>query len=1178
MKKIYLFILVLNCVLVNAQKQKHTDRYYNSWRLGLNVGGMWQTSDVKRGSAGAGAGFTLEKAFHENATNFFSFAIKGRGLWGNTYGLDYARNYNILNDPSLNGKYNPGANYDSVAATGGAPFIYNNYKTKIAEGSLELQVCFNRLREQTNVLLNLWGGIGFTSYRTKVNLLNNKNQMYNYLLVDSSGSQASVLSSHRFLLDDTYESNGNNSQNGNVLTWSPSCGIGLGYRFNDHISLIWEYKVTFPQGAYADYLDGIEKHNNDWIGCNKDYYHYTGLNMTIRLGGKSGRTQSTTDVNNYSNATTNTVVTTNPTNSVITTNSVVTNPINTVTTTPVGIKPIVNITNPPSSPYTETANRNFTINATIQHVNIRSQVYITFNGVEVKNYTWLGRFISFTESLNVGDNVISVTATNNAGSDSKSAVVVYSGAPPQITITTPGANKFTSTESNSDVFATILNVPGPQNISVKLNGQPFSTFSYNPMDKVFGMNAALITGTNTVDIYATNDFGQDTKTQILIYKPAAVLNSTVVAAKPVTVVITDPPVNPYKANGAIYNVKSTVTGVTTQNQVTVTVNSNVIPFTYVGGNVNFNVSLSAGTNLIQVSARNGRQSDSKTTVITYEGPKKITPPTVVIINPNPSPYTTTGNTYPFKAQTTYINDKTQLEVKYNGTIISNYTFDATTGFIDYNANLTLNSNDVFEVKATNNYGNASASAIVKQEQPKTKIICHRVDRGTMQTMTILESDWATHQAHGDYEGPCQKSEDPQPDPAITICHKNADGSKQTISILQSQWPTHQAHGDVMGACPKVQNETPLDNDITICHMNADGSKQTIVIKESTWPSHQAHGDFKGVCPKVSNETPLDNDITICHMNADGSKQTIVIKESTWPTHQAHGDVKGTCPKVSSSETLDPDMEICHKNNDGSVVKMTIKTSQWPAHQAHGDFVGGNCTVNTNTATSSTTVQICHNNGDGTKTTIVIPLDQFSAHRAHGDIMGECAAVTNTVPTNNGITICHNNGDGSKTTMIIAADQWGAHRAHGDALGNCPPEDKKITICHIPPGNNQNPQTIEINESAWPAHQAHGDTKGACAVEDKKITICHIPPGNNQNPQTIEINESAWPAHQAHGDTKGACPEQKTTEPQKGGGKNNGNENGTISPGRTAQPTETTTEPQKTTQEPQKTETIKMKPR
>lgn len=41
--------------------------------------------------------------------------------------------------------------------------------------------------------------------------------------------------------------------------------------------------------------------------------------------------------------------------------------------------------------------------------------------------------------------------------------------------------------------------------------------------------------------------------------------------------------------------------------------------------------------------------------------------------------------------------------------------------------------------------------------------------------------------------------------------------------------------------------------------------------------------------------------------------------------------------------------------------------------------------------------------------------------------------------------------------------------------------------------------------------------------EKKITICHIPPGNPGKAKTLTIGASAWPAHQAHGDKEGACP-------------------------------------------------------
>jgi hypothetical protein len=53
---------------------------------------------------------------------------------------------------------------------------------------------------------------------------------------------------------------------------------------------------------------------------------------------------------------------------------------------------------------------------------------------------------------------------------------------------------------------------------------------------------------------------------------------------------------------------------------------------------------------------------------------------------------------------------------------------------------------------------------------------------------------------------------------------------------------------------------------------------------------------------------------------------------------------------------------------------------------------------------------------------------------------------------------------------------------------------KITICHFPPGNPENVQTIEINENAWDAHEEHGDHKGACTPDDypPTVTPTHTP--------------------------------------------------------------------------------------
>ena len=46
-----------------------------------------------------------------------------------------------------------------------------------------------------------------------------------------------------------------------------------------------------------------------------------------------------------------------------------------------------------------------------------------------------------------------------------------------------------------------------------------------------------------------------------------------------------------------------------------------------------------------------------------------------------------------------------------------------------------------------------------------------------------------------------------------------------------------------------------------------------------------------------------------------------------------------------------------------------------------------------------------------------------------------------------------------------------------------PEEGKVEICHVPPGNPDNAHTIEVDASALPAHLAHGDYVGECIDDD-----------------------------------------------------------------------------------------------
>jgi hypothetical protein len=58
-----------------------------------------------------------------------------------------------------------------------------------------------------------------------------------------------------------------------------------------------------------------------------------------------------------------------------------------------------------------------------------------------------------------------------------------------------------------------------------------------------------------------------------------------------------------------------------------------------------------------------------------------------------------------------------------------------------------------------------------------------------------------------------------------------------------------------------------------------------------------------------------------------------------------------------------------------------------------------------------------------------------------------------------------------------------------ASGSSYADSGKVTICHTPPGQPNNPQTIIVSEKAVSAHLKHGDYIGACAsgcLQDESI--------------------------------------------------------------------------------------------
>lgn len=181
---------------------------------------------------------------------------------------------------------------------------------------------------------------------------------------------------------------------------------------------------------------------------------------------------------------------------------------------------------------------------------------------------------------------------------------------------------------------------------------------------------------------------------------------------------------------------------------------------------------------------------------------------------------------------------------------------------------------------------------------------------------------------------------------------------------------------------------------------------------------------------------------------------------------------------------------------------------------------------------------------GNPQTIQVYPDDVAAHLAHGDSLGPCddaptpTPITETPTGEPGkVILCHvpPGNPGKPQTIEVAADAVAAHLAHGDYLGPCLTPTATFTWTPIPSATNTPippPATdtpVPPPATDTPVPPPATDTPVPPPATDTPvppptmITICHYPPGNPGNAQTIQIPESDWPAHQAHGDTLGPCP-------------------------------------------------------
>jgi hypothetical protein len=384
--------------------------------------------------------------------------------------------------------------------------------------------------------------------------------------------------------------------------------------------------------------------------------------------------------------------------------------------------PVVTILTPSTNPY-NTVSPVEIVNGTVLNVASANQINVNINGNSISNfnYDYVSKKISFSANLIVGANVVTITASNTAGVDSKTTTLIYTPNEvvnlPIVDFTYPLTSPFSSPNQNITLKATVLNVNSKNDITITGNGFTITNFSYNHVTKEVAFNVNLVAGSNIYKIVGTNAAGSDDDEVIITHKGAATV-------LPPVVTVTNPLVSPHVVLSPQYTITAKILNVDGSQNVGFMYNGvNSTNFTYNPSTKEFtaNVILNEGNNNFQISGTNSMGTDSKSGIINYKKPQEAQPPLVLISIPSVNPLETFNTTEVVNATVYNVASSADIAVQINGAAISNFTFDQISKKVSFNANLNLGAN-IIQISGTNSVGvDTKITTIIRKEVPQTPL-------------------------------------------------------------------------------------------------------------------------------------------------------------------------------------------------------------------------------------------------------------------------------------------------------------------------------------------------------------------------------------------------------------------------------------------------------------------------
>ena len=243
-----------------------------------------------------GFGVQLRKALG------YVFSLRADYTYGEARGLNWNASEFIGRNDALNGingpDYGISGGDEEHDVPGGNAYgnVYHNYKTYYNEASIQGVITLNNInfhQERNKWNIYFGAGIGVSGYKTKINALDENDDLYNYLPITAEFAVAEIDDRHdvlvelRDLLDDSYETDAERHTDeesgfrGMTLNPLANGSIGFGYRFSNKLAMALEHRLSWTND---DLVDGQRWQEWDALTRDFDAVHYSSVRLDYHIG------------------------------------------------------------------------------------------------------------------------------------------------------------------------------------------------------------------------------------------------------------------------------------------------------------------------------------------------------------------------------------------------------------------------------------------------------------------------------------------------------------------------------------------------------------------------------------------------------------------------------------------------------------------------------------------------------------------------------------------------------------------------------------------------------------------------------------------------------------------------------------------------------------------------------